>query len=315
VNILYLIFNRPALQIESFQSIRAAVPKRLFIAADGPRPSRPSDTEKCKEARRVLELIDWPCEVKTLFRDTNLGCRRAVVDAITWFFDQVDEGIIIEDDCVASQSFFDYASLLLDYYRNDTRLWCISGNNYQKGIWRGDGAYYFSRYSQCWGWATWKRCWQRYDESLSLWPLAKSQELARIFFQNDEERKYWTSIWDVMSNPEIAIDTWDYQWIFTVISNAGLTACPNRNLVTNVGYGTDATHCFGMTPDPGIEQFVDSIVHPTFFVPNADADNQTFRNFYRPDVALRRGTFFDRIKRRLVARFHSPLISGSKQAP
>jgi hypothetical protein len=299
MNVLYLIFNRPQLQVQSFAKIKEARPARLFVAADGPRTDRPDDIQKCHEARRIIEQVDWPCEVKTLFRDSNLGCRRAVIDAITWFFDNADEGIVIEDDCVVSQSFIDYAVLLLNHYRYDTRLWCISGNNYQRGLWRGDGSYYFSRYSQCWGWATWKRCWQKYDEYLLSWPHAKSQGFPEMLFHRKEEVNYWTSVWDGMFNPKTTIDTWDYQWLFTVLLNGGLTACPNRNLVTNVGYGGDGTHCFGATPDPGIEKFVDSIIHPTFFLPNSDADELTFRHFYNPSGSTTKIPFFKRTKQKV----------------
>jgi hypothetical protein len=284
MNVLYLIFNRPQLQIDSFAKIRNAKPSRLFIAADGPRVDVSHDFERCAQARKIVEGIDWPCEVQTRFREVNLGCRKAVVDAINWFFSHVDEGIIIEDDCIASQAFFDYANILLGHYRDDTRVWCISGNNYQNGKWRGDGSYYFSRYSHCWGWATWRRCWQRYDESMTTWSVAKSQGVLKSILLENNERKYWESIFDVMTDPKTAINTWDYQWIYTVIINGGLTACPNRNLVTNIGYGGDGTHCFGTTPDPGIEEFVDNVAHPTFVIPDHDADRDTFYRFFRGGV-------------------------------
>jgi hypothetical protein len=303
VNVLFLIFNRPDLQKRSFERIRSVKPIRLFIAADGPRSDRDGEVEKCLLARQIAQEVDWPCDVKTLFRDNNVGCRRAVGEAITWFFRNVNEGIIVEDDCVVSESFFNFASSLLNYYRDDHRIWGISGSNYQEGIWRGDGSYYFSRYFHCWGWATWRRCWVNFDDSMSYWDLAFRKNVLDFLFEDPEEREYWTSIGCDLLSSQPSVDTWDYRWMFSVMLNRGLTVIPNRNLVTNIGYGGEGTHCFGKTPDPGIEEFVQSIIHPSFYLPNIDADRKTFLKFFHPGSRANRGNLFHRMKRRIVSQF------------
>jgi len=280
MNVLYLVFNRPHLQLSSFEKIKAARPSKLFVAADGPRRSKIDDLERCAEARRIANQVDWPCDVFTLFRDENLGCRRAVSEAITWFFRHVDEGIILEDDCVASPFFFEYATNLLEYYRNETRVWCISGSNFQNGNWRGDGTYYFSRHSHCWGWATWRRCWLHFDDSMTLWTNPCTRDLLANTLEDPVERKHWSQLWDELVGSSINVDSWAYRWSFTNLINGSLTALPNRNLVTNIGFDGDGTHCQGTTFDPGIEDLGGCVVHPSALLRNVLADNYTFQHIF-----------------------------------
>ena len=156
--VLFLIFNRPELTEKVFQKIQDAQPKYLFVAADGPRDNKYGEKDLCEKTRAVvLENITWECEVKTLFRTENLGCRTAVSSAINWFFENVEEGIILEDDTVPDNSFFSYCQALLEKYRNHEQIMMITGDNFQDGIKRGNGSYYFSRYVHIWGWASWRR--------------------------------------------------------------------------------------------------------------------------------------------------------------
>jgi hypothetical protein len=266
--------------MQSFARIREVRPRRLFIAADGPRSDKIGESERCDAARKIIEQIDWACEVKTLFRDANLGCRRAVGDAITWFFRHVEDGIVIEDDCVSSKAFFDFADQLLNYYRDDERVWCISGSNFQNGVTRGDGSYYFSRYNHCWGWASWRRCWVHYDDSLALWKLAEKLDIASDCFENPLEREYWCSVWNGLLAPDCLIDSWAYRWSCSVMLNGGLTALPNANLVTNIGFAEDGSHCFGRSPDPGIQQLASKLVHPSFIIRDREADSFTFETIF-----------------------------------
>jgi hypothetical protein len=297
LNVLYLIFNRPHLQSLSFEKIREAKPDRLFIAADGPRRGNPTDNTKCGEARSIIEQVDWKCEVKTFFREENAGCRKAVGEAITWFFRHVDEGIILEDDCLASPAFFTFAQNLLEYYKEDQRIWCISGNNFQSGISRGDGSYYFSRYNHCWGWASWRRCWVHYDDEMSLWPPAKRQHAMRYIFQDPYEQEVWERIWDDLTSKCPYANSWALRWSFAAFINSGLTVLPNRNLVTNIGFGQDGTHCFGTTFDPGIQEFEVPIKHPSYLVRDAEADELTFKHIFGTAQVSRSRLIFSRITR------------------
>ena len=243
--ILLIAWRRPHTLRQVIDAVRPVAPSRVFVACDGPNPNRLGEDKKVAATRAVIETeIDWPCQINRLYSDVNLGCRLGVSRAITWFFEQVEEGIILEDDCVPHPDFFTYCTTLLKRYRDDTRVWCISGNNFQKGQWRGDGSYYFSRYNHCWGWASWRRCWSKYDAELTQWPKLRNAKLLKTIFEDSVERQYWSDIWQKLLERGQP-DTWDYQWSFTCFVNSGLTALPNRNLINNVGFDGDATHTTG----------------------------------------------------------------------
>lgn len=208
--ILLIVFNRPVPTQIVLEHIKTMRPTKLFIAADGPRNDMPTDSARCAKVREIVSIIDWECDVHTLFRDKNLGCGLGPSLAISWFFENVEEGIILEDDCLPSQSFFKFCETLLEYYRNVPQIMHISGDNFQYGRKRGKGSYYFSHYTHNWGWATWRRAWKYFD--FNLIP------------------------------EEIRSHVWDQQWELSVEKNNGVAILPNKNLVKNIGFGKDATH-------------------------------------------------------------------------
>lgn len=239
--ILFLIFRRPDTTAQVFEAIRQARPSRLYVAADGPREGREGEAERCAEARRIATDIDWPCEVKTLFRDGNLGCRVGVSTAIDWFFEHEDEGIILEDDCVPSPSFFPYCAELLARYRTEERIMAICGSSFADPGPSYRGSYYFSYYADMWGWATWRRAWRFYDRDLTRWPDFKSRRGLKAVAEGRRWcEDYWTMIFD--GSKDERYDSWGYRWIFTVVEQGGMACYPIRNLISNVGFGAHATH-------------------------------------------------------------------------
>jgi len=238
--ILFLIFNRPELTQKVFEEIKKQKPKYLFVAADGARPDVLEDIVKCKATRDiVLNGIDWDCEVKTLLRHENLGCGRAVSQAITWFFDNVEQGIILEDDCLPNNSFFVFCDKMLDYYQNDFNVMHISGSSYTKN--KKCNNYYFTKLPFIWGWATWKRAWLHYDFNIKyILPEEKNKILKNVFNNNDIVL-YWENI---LKDFHLTHDsyTWDYQWFLNVWSKDGLVIQPCINLVQNIGFDENATH-------------------------------------------------------------------------
>jgi hypothetical protein len=243
--VLLLVFNRPDTTKLVFERIRQARPRQLFIAADGPRSWLENEAEQCAAARAVTTRVDWDCQVKTLMREENLGCKRAVASAIDWFFEQVSEGIILEDDTLPGAEFFPFCAWLLEHFRNDPRVMHIGGNNFQFGRRRGDGAYYFSVFTHVWGWATWRRAWRHYDSGLSrIGELKRSGRLERIF-KDRESREFWLGMFEMTARGEI--DTWDSQWIMSIWNQGGLAVQPEANLVTNIGFGPSATHTKGQS--------------------------------------------------------------------
>ena len=254
--ILFLIFNRPDTTAQVFSAIAKAKPRHLFIAADGSRSDREEEIEKCRETRDIIKRIDWECDVKTLFRDENLGCKVAVSSAITWFFEYVEAGIILEDDCLPSDTFFSFCTELLEKYVDDERVMMISGNNFQDGIRRGDASYYFSRIPHIWGWATWRRAWQLYDVKMSSFPeFLVEGSIKRVSNNVDVQNFHLSSF---IATYEGRIDTWDYQWQYAIFSCGGLSICPQVNLVSNIGFGFDATHTRSFE-DPCAERPINTI--------------------------------------------------------
>ena len=278
--ILLIAWRRPHTLRQVIDAIRPVAPTRLYVACDGPNPERPGEAEKVAATRAVIENeINWTCQIERLYSDTNQGCRLGVSRAISWFFELVEKGIILEDDCVPHPAFFSYCTTLLELYQHDTRVWCISGSNFQNGQLRGDGSYYFSRYNHCWGWASWRRCWQHYDGNLKKWPALRISGLMKTAFEDPVERRYWSGIWQRLM-VEGKPNTWDYQWTFTCFANNGLTALPNTNLVTNVGFGEDATHTTGASINTSISEGIDPNQQPTFLLRDTAADRYTFDHFF-----------------------------------
>ncbi|MGA2910816.1 MAG: hypothetical protein ABSE04_03415 [Candidatus Microgenomates bacterium] len=240
VPVLFLIFNRPDTTKKIFTEIRRYKPEQLFIAADGPRKNKLGEGIKCEDARRVTEKIDWPCKVKRLYRDKNLGCRKAVSSAIDWFFDNVKAGLILEDDCFPGKSFFKFCELMLRKYENNSEVFHIGANNFQPRRTQFANGYYFSKYPHVWGWATWRRAWKHYDVGIKSWPSVKKKGILKKYWNNFWERIYWETIFDATYSDKI--DTWDYQWLYTTWINNALSIVPGVNLVQNIGFNIESTH-------------------------------------------------------------------------
>jgi hypothetical protein len=282
--IAFLIFRRPDLTARVFEAIRQAKPQQLFIVADGPRNE--SEVTLCKQARAVTELIDWDCEVFRNYSEENLGCRKRVSTGLDWVFSQVEEAIILEDDCLPHPSFFRYCQELLAYYRNDERIWCISGDNFQDGQWRGDGSYYFSNYNHCWGWASWRRAWKHYDYNLSNWQKIKDGNYLNTILDTESEVRYWYNIFEKMYVDNTP-DSWAYPWTFTCWQNSGLTVLPNVNLVSNIGFRSDGTHTTEVSKFANMPvKDIGEIVHPSFVIRNSCADRYTFENLFNPKMTI-----------------------------
>jgi hypothetical protein len=288
--LLLIAWRRPHALRQVIDAIRPVAPTRLYVACDGPSTERSGETEKVAATRQVIDQeIDWPCQIERRYSDENQGCHHGETRAMNWFFEQVEEGIILEDDCVPHPDFFPYCATLLERYRYDTRVWCISGDNFQNGRWRGEGSYYFSRYNHCWGWASWRRCWQLHDPTLSRWPLLRDSGLLEAIFEDPLERRYWAGIWQRLVD-EGQPDTWDYQWTFTCLAHGGLTALPNRNLVRNVGFDSDAVHTRSAEAQPGsalhfviqstsaLPGLPGPLRHPSFVLRHVAADRFEFEH-------------------------------------
>ena len=248
--VILIIFNRPDVTEKSFAAIRQAQPAQLLVIADGPRPRRPDDAEKCAAARAIIDRVDWDCQVLKNFADTNMGCGIRVSSGLTWAFDLVEEAIVLEDDCLPHPTFFQFCEEMLERYRDDRRIMHISGNNFWSGKYPQRESYLFSKNTLSWGWATWRRAWQHYDFKLTKWwEMTPEQQADLLADQLGSQRA--ASIWQRIFGQlrDGSLDTWDYQWTLTCWLQSGLCVQPHVNLVSNVGFGADATHTFSADND------------------------------------------------------------------
>jgi len=238
--VLMLLFNRPDLTEGLIGQLRLARPDKLYIATDGPRAQVDGERERVSAVRKLVERIDWPCEKKWLIREENLGCGVAVSSALDWFFGEVDEGIILEDDCHPDPTFFEFASEMLQRYRNDEKVFSICGSRFFPPSLNCIEPYYFSKYPSIWGWATWRRAWEHYDFSMQVLSAEEWTVIVEEACEDPLERAYWMYFLDILLRGDA--DTWDFQFVFTQWRKRGLTVTPGVNLVKNEGFRPDATH-------------------------------------------------------------------------
>lgn len=235
--VLLVAFKRPETTRRVLESIGRVKPPRLYFAVDGARPGNPKEAERVREVQALAEsCVDWDCEVKTFFREENRGCARGVSEAISFFFENEEAGVILEDDCVAEPDFFRYCEELLDRYRDDPRMMHISGSS-RVEIEDPGSSYFLSRYAQVWGWATWRDAWSNFTLERDL-----SQELDEVLgrFPTERERRYWEPI--LRRTFAGGIDSWAYRWSYAIWQADGISAYPTSNMVQNIGFGSDSTH-------------------------------------------------------------------------
>ena len=235
-----IIFNRPESTSRVFSAIAKAKPKKLLIISDGPRQSRAGEEKLVEECRRIALSVDWECEVLTNFSDINLGCRDRVSTGLDWVFSQVRETIILEDDCLPSESFFEFASQMLEKYREDENVGSISGSNMPGYEYPTETSYLFSKFPMIWGWATWARVWNKYEVEVPSWPQIKKVGLLSRILRTSKGRSFWIRALDGVHKKKI--DTWDYQLSLTQWINGYLSVIPSRNMISNIGFGSEATH-------------------------------------------------------------------------
>jgi len=272
--ILFLIFRQPEITTKVFEQIRAIKPAHLYISADGPREGYPEDVEECELTRDAVSKIDWECEVHTRFLPTNLGLKKAVSSALDWFFESVDEGIILEYDCLPDPSFFKFCKIMLDRYRNDPRVFSICGDNLLADTHRGDGDYYFSRLAGVWGWATWKRSWKLWRPQLENYEKFRELSIMNSVVSVEKGRDFWLRIFDSVHDGRNT-STWAFCLVYTQIINGGYSVIPNTNLVSNIGFGPQGTHArdenhrYANVKSGSMQSFN----APSFFVADLAADN------------------------------------------
>jgi hypothetical protein len=280
IPILLIAFNRPENTRRVIEALRQIRPKTVFVAADGPRREIARDVELCAEVRCVVaDNFDWPCEIKTSYNQANLGCRKGVVKALDWFFGEVEEGVILEDDVVPTQDFFVYCEELLKRYRFDQRVGSISGNSFlPKGV-DVDESYYFSVYTHSWGWATWRRAWSCYDRDMHHWVEFRDAGWLEITLGR-VPANYWRPLIEQVYQG--IVDTWDLVWLYSCWKSGFLTCISTVELVDNIGFGSDATHTLDEKSPLGPTQpLLLPLRHPAVMQSRRDFDAKIISDNYR----------------------------------
>jgi hypothetical protein len=300
--VAFFIFNRPDTTARVFAEIAQARPPALLVVADGPRAGFPDDADKCAATRAIIDRVDWECRVLQNYAEANLGCKRRVASGMDWVFEQEEQAIILEDDCLPHQSFFPFCDELLERYRDDEAVMAICGDNYLFGRKSVTDSYFFHRLIGGWGWASWRRAWRHYDAEMKLWPALRETSWLKKILNDRRAIAYWREIFDRIYAAG-DIDTWDYQWLFTVWVRQGLAATASVNLVTNIGWGVDATHTFNrdsVLADIPAGEMKFPLRHPSVVSVDREADQIILENIYLPEVA----NLSSRLRRRMSGLIH-----------
>jgi len=275
VPIALIIFNRPQYTRLVLDNIKKAKPTKLYVIADGPKNE--DDKEKCSEARAIIDKIDWDCQVFKNYSDTNMGCKERVSSGISWAFKNEQELIILEDDCLPDESFFYFAEELLSKYKNDERIMMITGSN-PVPDYKIENSYLFSRYFSIWGWATWKRAWEKYDSEMKDWPRLKKEKWLKNFYHHRGLLQFLNLLFDQAYSNEI--DSWVTRWFYSCLRNNGLCIAPATNIVSNIGIE-------GIHSSPGSNNNVplvplktSSLKHPILIKQDKIYDNTFFNKSF-----------------------------------
>jgi len=244
VPVVFILYNRPNTTVLAWKAIEHWQPAQLFLIADGPKAGDPRDLELSQEARQIVENVKWPCDVRRLYSQTNLGCRQRVSSGLDQVFAEVESAIILEDDCLVQDDFFSFCATLLKRYADDTRFWGVSGTSYLNSASSEQETYFATRYASSWGWATWRRAWQKADLQMRFWPQWRKSKAWYQWVENTRERWYWNLLFDDCYKKRI--DSWATPFLANQWYSKGLFLMSSHNLVSNVGFGRLGTH----TRDP-----------------------------------------------------------------
>jgi len=283
--ILLITFNRPENTKRVLETVLLERPKELYVFQDGARKNNKEDEVKCAEVRKVIEDLtrDIPTQIHTYCSEKNLGCGRGPLTAISWFFQNVGQGIVFEDDCIPHHDFFPYCEELLEKYKDDTRISFIGGCNFDdKEKSKEDYSYGFcSGHHETWGWATWKRSWNLMDYTLKTVSEKDFRKLLNRYVRTWKHREYWWFIYGMVKKDQMEGTCWDYQFYFSCWNRNMMAIYPKTNLVNNVGFGNDATHtksennCLLSRKS----DFIMPLMHPEKVILDVDYDYRLTRNF------------------------------------
>lgn len=277
--ILVVAFNRPDQLFRVLQVVKEIKPESIYISIDGPRENNPKDIEKVRIVKDLINSIEFCKVVRTKISDVNLGSQKSVSQAVTWFLNEVGEGIILEDDCLPDPSFFKFCGEMLEKYRNCTNIMQISGFNLLSGKHLSKYDYYFSNFGWSWGWATWKRAWDKFDLEMRGWGLFKQLGFHNSFPFYPERIDTFNAIAGGKGK------MWDFMWAYSIAINSGLSIVPTFSLIKNIGFTRDATHPVSSKRarlfDVPVKPITLPLNHPDFFYPDITYDKKLIKYVHK----------------------------------
>tara|TARA_A100001388_G_scaffold274668_1_gene258691 strand:+ start:226 stop:1173 length:948 start_codon:yes stop_codon:yes gene_type:complete len=278
--ILILVYNRSKYLDRLISILRNIKAKNIYVSFDGPKKNQ-FDIIKCNNVKKEIEKINWKCHISKNYLKVNNGCKKGVSKGLKWFFSNVDRGIILEDDCQPNSDFFIFLEWALNKYKKNNKIGGITGNNFLKNKIHIKETYYYSKYAHCWGWATWKRTWLKYDKNIKFWKDFKSSKLWNKYIDNEIEKKYWEKIFNNVKNN--SLDSWAYPWMLSIWRNNQMIITPKKNLVLNLGFSLEATHTNSTFHDFNYQSFKlkKPYSSPSEMEINKVADNFVFKNHYK----------------------------------
>lgn len=284
--VVMIIFNRPDTANQVFEIVKKAKPPKLLLIGDGARPNKPGEAEKVEECRKIQHKVDWDCEVLTNFSDTNMGCKKRISSGLDWVFGNVERAIILEDDCKPADCFFRFCDEMLEYYKDDERIMLVSGDNQSPKCQKLEESYYFTKHVHIWGWATWRRAWQKNDTSMKDWPQISASGAFDHLFKNPRYNFYWKQFFNILHDNRV--NSWAGPWVYSVWKESALAIAPKHNLITNIGFGKDATH----TKSGSIYAQMQTaeldfpLVHPKYVLADAKLDELEMKQRCKDDGRL-----------------------------
>jgi hypothetical protein len=272
--ILMIVFCRPETTEKVFESVRLAQPPRLYVASDAPRANKNGELDKCEQVLEIFKKVDWPCDVKFFKQLKNAGCSKGPFDAITWFFENETEGIILEDDIVPILDFYRFCDEMLQRYRDDNRIQSISGwsyfyNGFPK---KYSDSYYFSKITSSWGWATWRRVWGDTDLKLENVSRQTIKERLKSYNYPTKTIDFYLQKFKKIKKKYDSLSSWDYQFLFSMWNKDGFAIQPMYSLTRNIGIGDDATHNFNSELPNYPTKPIYPIKYPKFFLQNLELE-------------------------------------------
>ena len=288
--ILLITFNRPNYTKRVLTEILKQEPQSLYICQDGARVGNENDRIKCQEVRDVISELTAAYKANhpnfslfTRYSSLNLGCGPGPAAGITWFFENVEQGIIIEDDAVPHPDFFPYCEELLERYKDNTDVRAIGSMNIDNYIY-GDGSYYFSMMNRnlC-AWATWKRAWNDFDLYLRNISWRTLDRALKKYGCPLFEREYWLDRLTEAQKDAQGGKSWDMQFFMSIWLYGGKGVIPSVNLSSNIGTNGDATHPMGAgnVIDNIPTKPIMPIMHPTIRNIISEADRAFFQLYFR----------------------------------